>query len=84
MVELPVIWLFHPMAEMFGMSTWQVPFPSWQIMVPQVALFFVFEDMFHFFAHQALHWGPLYKHIHNILHKYPSPFGARGRVRAPG
>ncbi|KAL6297995.1 hypothetical protein BKA93DRAFT_754486 [Sparassis latifolia] len=24
MVELPVIWLFHPMAEMFGMSTWQL------------------------------------------------------------
>ena len=38
------------MAEMFGMSTWQVPFPSWKIMAPQVAFFFVFEDMFHFFG----------------------------------
>ena len=49
-VELPVIWLFHPMAEFFGMSTWQVPFPSWQSIVPQVFFFFVFEDMFHYFG----------------------------------
>ena len=44
------IWLFHPMAEMFGMSTWQVPFPTWQQIVPQVFFFFVFEDIFHFFG----------------------------------
>ena len=49
-VELPVIWLFHPMAEFFGMSTWQVPFPSWTSIVPQVFFFFVFEDMFHYFG----------------------------------
>ena len=38
------------MAESFGMQTYQVPFPSWQTMLPQVALFFVFEDMFHYFG----------------------------------
>merc|ERR1711939_360470 len=27
-VELPQIYLFHPMATYFGMETWQVPFPS--------------------------------------------------------
>jgi methylsterol monooxygenase len=74
-IELPVIWLFHPMAEKLGMQTYQVPFPSWKTMLPQIALFFVFEDMFHYFAHQALHWGPLYKHIHKIHHKYSAPFG---------
>src|ERR1700722_9768236 len=36
------------MAEMLGMTTWQVPFPTLKKMVPQIALFFVFEDFFHF------------------------------------
>ena len=80
------------------MATYQVPFPGWKLIVPQVALFFVFEDMFHYFgksaasqvysysanalffilfylAHQALHTGVLYKHIHKIHHKYSAPFG---------
>jgi len=35
-VELPQIWGFHPLAEYFGMSTHQVPFPSWSTMVPQI------------------------------------------------
>lgn len=74
-IELPAIWLFHPMTELFGMSTWQLPLPNWQTTALQVALFFVYEDMFHYFAHQALHWGPLYKHIHKIHHKYSAPFG---------
>ncbi|KAJ7153079.1 hypothetical protein C8R43DRAFT_1096582 [Mycena crocata] len=74
-MELPVIWMFHPMAEFVGMQTFQVPLPSLKTMVPQLALFFIFEDIFHYFAHQALHYGPLYKHIHKIHHKYSAPFG---------
>ena len=42
------IWLFHPTAEGLGMSTYHVPFPSLKTMAPQVFLFFVFEDFFHF------------------------------------
>lgn len=53
-VELPVIWLFHPMAEFFGMATWQVPFPAWSAIAPQVFFFFVFEDMFHYFGASVL------------------------------
>ena len=71
------------MAEYFGMSTWQVPFPSWKQQAMQVAIFFVFEDMFHFFAHRALHWGPLYKHIHKIHHKYSAPFGLAAEYAHP-
>ena len=44
------ILLFYPVAESVGMSTWQVPFPTWQTMLPQLAFFFVFEDMFHYFC----------------------------------
>ncbi|KAJ7243658.1 C4-methyl sterol oxidase [Mycena rebaudengoi] len=83
-VELPVIWFFHPMAEFFGMSTYQVPLPSLRTMAPQIAFFFVFEDMFHYFAHQALHYGPLYKNIHKIHHKYSAPFGLAAESPSSG
>jgi hypothetical protein len=42
------IWLFHPMAESIGMSTYHVPLPSLKVMAPQIAFFFVFEDFFHY------------------------------------
>ncbi|KAJ6450165.1 hypothetical protein C8R45DRAFT_1128165 [Mycena sanguinolenta] len=82
-VELPVIWLFHPVAEALGMRMHQVPLPGFREWVPQVALFFVFEDMFHYFAHQALHYGPLYKHIHKVHHKYSAPFGLAAAYAHP-
>ena len=49
----------------------------------QVLLFFIFEDAFHYFAHQALHYGPLYKHIHKIHHKYSAPFGLAAEYAHP-
>jgi methylsterol monooxygenase len=36
------------MAEALGMSTYQLPFPSWKVMLPQIAFFFFFEDLFHY------------------------------------
>lgn len=44
----PQIWFFHPLAEACGLSTYHVPFPSWQTMVWQIALFFIFEDAYHY------------------------------------
>jgi methylsterol monooxygenase len=34
-------------------------------------------------AHQALHTGPLYKHIHKIHHKYSAPFGLAAEYAHP-
>ena len=41
---------FEPMATAVGMSTWQVPLPTFQQMLPQLAWCFVFEDFFHFWG----------------------------------
>ncbi|KAI0052217.1 C-4 methyl sterol oxidase [Auriscalpium vulgare] len=82
-IEAPLIILFHPLAELVGMSTWQVPLPGWKIMLPQIAFFFFFEDMFHYFAHQLLHTPMLYKHIHKIHHKYSAPFGLAAEYAHP-
>jgi len=82
-IELPLIWLFHPTAEKLNMKTYHVPFPDFKTMAPQVFLFFFFEDFFHFLAHQALHTGVLYKHIHKIHHNYSAPFGLAAEYAHP-
>ena len=52
-------------------------------MFGQIALFFIFEDFFHYWAHQCMHYGPLYKHIHKIHHKYSAPFGLAAEYAHP-
>ncbi|WFD06661.1 4alpha-methylsterol monooxygenase [Malassezia vespertilionis] len=82
-VELPQIWSFHPICEYFGLTTHAVPFPSWLQILWQITFFFVFEDMFHYWAHRALHWGPLYKHIHKMHHEFSAPFGLAAEYAHP-
>ena len=36
-----------------------------------------------FTAHQFLHWGPMYKHIHKMHHKYSAPFGLAAEYAHP-
>jgi len=52
-------------------------------MVWQIAIFFVMEDTFHYWAHRLLHWGPLYKNIHKIHHQYSAPFGLAAEYAHP-
>jgi len=82
-VELPQIWLFHPMAQFFGLST-SVPFPSLFTMAYQIAIFFVLEDTWHYWTHRAMHTIPfLYKNIHKIHHQYSAPFGLAAEYASP-
>ncbi|TAQ85210.1 hypothetical protein B7494_g6452 [Chlorociboria aeruginascens] len=81
-VELPQIWLFHPMAKFCGMET-GVPFPALSTMALHIAVFFVLEDTWHYWMHRAMHWGPLYKNIHKIHHTYSAPFGLAAEYASP-
>ncbi len=36
-----------------------------------------------YFAHRALHWGPLYKHIHKLHHEFSAPFGIAAEYAHP-
>ncbi|KAF8250812.1 putative C-4 methylsterol oxidase [Wilcoxina mikolae CBS 423.85] len=81
-VELPQIWLFHPMCKYFGMDT-GVPFPHWTKMAYQIAIFFIMEDTWHYWFHRAFHWGPLYKYVHKIHHQYSAPFGLAAEYASP-
>ncbi|KDQ07785.1 hypothetical protein BOTBODRAFT_38466 [Botryobasidium botryosum FD-172 SS1] len=82
-IELPQIWFFHPLAEACGLATWQVPLPPLKVILGQTLLFMIFEDAFHYVAHQALHYGPLYRHIHKMHHKYSAPFGLAAEYAHP-
>ncbi|CAO3683275.1 unnamed protein product [Umbelopsis vinacea] len=81
--ELPMIFFFHPMGHLFGMKITEVPFPTWQTMAIQIAVFFFFEDFWHYWAHRGLHYGPLYKHIHKLHHDYSAPFGMAAEYAHP-
>ncbi|KAF3138901.1 C-4 sterol methyl oxidase, partial [Orbilia oligospora] len=81
-IELPQIWLFHPLAKAAGMST-EVPFPAWTTMAFQIAIFFVLEDAWHYWLHRLFHWGPLYKNIHKIHHEHSAPFGLAAEYAHP-
>lgn len=60
-----------------------VPFPSLTTIAIQIGVFFVVEDMWHYFSHRLLHWGPLYKSIHKIHHQYSAPFGMAAEYASP-
>ncbi|CAJ0647535.1 1740_t:CDS:2 [Entrophospora sp. SA101] len=77
--DLPLIFSFHPIATFFGLDVTVVPFPHWQKMAYQVAIFFVFEDTFHYWFHRLLHYGSFYKYIHKQHHEYSAPFGLVSR-----
>ena len=81
-VELPQIWLFHPIATYCGMD-YGVPFPSIYKMALQILIFFIMEDTWHYFFHRALHYGPLYKAIHKLHHTYSAPFGLAAEYASP-
>ncbi|CAO3627895.1 unnamed protein product [Mucor hiemalis] len=80
--EGPLIFLFHPMATMLGMNI-DAPFPEWRYIWPQIAIFFVFEDAFHYAVHRLMHWPPLYKKIHKVHHEYSAPFGIAAEYAHP-
>ena len=80
--ELPLIFLFHPICEYFGLE-WGVPFPKLTTMAWQIAIFFVMEDSFHYWAHRGLHHGAIYKHVHKLHHKYSAPFGLAAEFAHP-
>ncbi|RUP45202.1 C-4 methylsterol oxidase [Jimgerdemannia flammicorona] len=52
-------------------------------MAYQIGIFFLFEDFYHYWAHRALHYGPIYKHIHKQHHEYSAPFGIAAEYAHP-
>ncbi|KAK8104724.1 C-4 methylsterol oxidase [Apiospora kogelbergensis] len=82
LVEMPLIVLFHPLCELFGLDV-NVPFPRWTLVAFQIGCFFLLEDTYHYWMHRLLHWGPLYRKVHRIHHQYAAPFGLAAEYASP-
>ncbi|GAA95707.1 uncharacterized protein L969DRAFT_615736 [Mixia osmundae IAM 14324] len=82
-IELPQIWGFHPLAEYFGMATHEVPLPKITTIAWQVLMFFLFEDMWHYWTHRAMHTPYLYKKVHKLHHHFSAPFGLAAEYAHP-
>ena len=82
LVEAIPIWTFHPMCEKLGISV-SVPFPPIKTMLLEIGLFFVLEDMWHYWAHRLFHYGAFYKYIHKQHHRYAAPFGLTAEYAHP-
>ncbi|KAI9252962.1 hypothetical protein BDA99DRAFT_443794 [Phascolomyces articulosus] len=80
--EGPLIFFFHPMATFLGMRV-SAPFPGWQQMCVEIAIFFIFEDFYHYHMHRFMHWPPFYKKVHKIHHDYSAPFGIAAEYAHP-
>ena len=73
-IEIPMTMAAYPLLRAVGVSA-ALPLPSASVIVAQVALFFVIEDAWHYFAHRVLHVKWVYKNVHHIHHRYTAPFG---------
>jgi methylsterol monooxygenase len=82
LIEALPIWLFHPLCSKLKISV-SVPFPDLKILLVQVAIFFVCEDAWHYWAHRLFHYGWFYKNIHKVHHKYAAPFGLAAEYAHP-
>ena len=52
-------------------------------MAVEIAIFFVFEDFYHYHMHRFMHWPPFYKKVHKIHHEYAAPFGIAAEYAHP-
>ncbi|KAG9294692.1 hypothetical protein G9A89_008171 [Geosiphon pyriformis] len=83
LIQLPLIFAFHPVATLFGMNIETVPFPDWKTITLHVGVFFVFEDTYHYWAHRLLHYGSFYQIVHKQHHEYSAPFGLTAEYAHP-
>lgn len=80
--EIPLTFAGYPIFVAVGVSS-AAPLPSVGTSAATIALSFVIEDAWHYFAHRALHNRWAYKKIHYIHHKFTTPFGPAANYAHP-
>ena len=80
-LQLPLMFGFKKTVDSLGMDLFGLP-TIWQV-VSAISFFLLVEDTCAYFLHRALHWGPLYKHIHKFHHTYTAPFGLAAEYGHP-
>ncbi len=80
--EIPLTFAGFPIFVAVGVSATD-PLPSVGKVLVTLAVSFVIEDAWHYFAHRALHIRWAYKKIHSIHHRYTTPFGPAANYAHP-
>jgi len=74
-IQLPMVLLFHPIAEFLGMTIHDAPLPNLQWIFTSILIFMMVEDTWHYWMHRMLHVPWFYQNIHRQHHEYSAPFG---------
>lgn len=80
--ELPLTFAGYPIFVALGIEA-AAPLPSALTVIGTLALAFLVEDAWHYFAHRALHGAWAYRRIHHVHHKYTAPFGPAANYAHP-
>lgn len=73
----------YPIFKYFGMAPLNSPLPSPLVIFYHVSLMHIFNDIFFYFSHRLLHWGPLYKTIHKQHHEYKATISIAAEFAHP-
>jgi len=82
LTQIPLMMLSHHFFSLVGISK-EPPFPTWTTILSQIVISFIIEDLWFYWFHRLLHWGPFYKYIHKIHHEHTAPFGISAEYAHP-
>lgn len=82
MSEIPLTFAAYPIFVWLGVKK-DGPLPGAWTVVATLAVSFVIEDAWHYFAHRSLHTRWAYQHIHYMHHRYTTPFATAANYAHP-
>lgn len=80
--EIPLTVLAYPAFVWLGVRK-DLPLPTPHTVLLTLAVSFVIEDAWHYFAHRVLHNRWAFKHIHAVHHHFTTPFGVASNYAHP-
>ncbi|KAJ1553598.1 C-4 sterol methyl oxidase, partial [Cladochytrium tenue] len=72
--QVPIGLTFRSTLDTMGANVYTVPFPPAWVLGLQLLVFAIAYDTSEYWVHRALHWGPLYRHIHKVHHEAQTPY----------
>lgn len=81
-VQWGMMLVFKPVVLWLGLEV-NTPLPKWSTVAVTVVASFILEDMYFYFVHRLLHYGPFYRYIHKKHHDFAAPIGIAAEYAHP-